>query len=74
MEQIHGMSKPGFLINRRDPRLYQIVSLGTLLTYGLVWLQFEVSFPHIVVTIGTALLVQYAARASSVTGGRAGPV
>ena len=61
MEQIHGTSKPGFLINRRDPRLYQIVSLGTLLTYGLAWLHFEVSFLQIVVTIGAALLAQYTA-------------
>ena len=26
-----------------DPRLYQIASLGTLLTYGLLWLHFDVS-------------------------------
>jgi Na+-transporting NADH:ubiquinone oxidoreductase subunit NqrB len=43
-----------------DPRLYQIVSLSTLLLYGLLWLHFEVSVTQIVVTIGTALLTQYA--------------
>ncbi|HAP38770.1 MAG TPA: hypothetical protein DCQ94_03325 [Nitrospira sp.] len=61
MEQIQGTSQPSVVINWRDPRLYQIVTLGTLLTYGLLWLKFEVSFPQIAVTIGTALLAQYAA-------------
>lgn len=44
----------------RDPRLYQIASLSTLLIYGLVWLHFDVSASQIAVTIGTALLTQYA--------------
>lgn len=61
MEQIQGTSQPSVVINWRDPRLYQIVTLGTLLTYGLLWLKFEVSFPQIAVTIGTALLAQYTA-------------
>ena len=43
-----------------DPRLYQIASLGTLLTYGLFWLHFDVSIWQIAVTIGAALLTQYA--------------
>ncbi len=43
-----------------DPRLYQIASLGTLLTYGLFWLHFDVSFWQIAVTIGAALITQYA--------------
>jgi Na+-transporting NADH:ubiquinone oxidoreductase subunit NqrB len=43
-----------------DPRLYQIASLGTLLLYGLVWLHFDVSVLQIALTIGTALLTQYA--------------
>lgn len=47
-------------IPRLDPRLYQIVSLSTLLLYGLGWLQFDVSIAQIAVTIGTALLTQYA--------------
>ncbi len=45
----------------RDPRLYQIVSLSTLLLYGLVFLHFDVSIFQIVVTLGTAQLTQYAA-------------
>ncbi len=45
---------------RRDPRLYQIASLGTLLTYGLFWLHFELSMWQIAITIGTALVTQYA--------------
>ncbi|MDP3595695.1 MAG: hypothetical protein Q8S75_01715, partial [Nitrospirota bacterium] len=43
-----------------DPRLYQIASLSTLLLYGLLWLHFDVSPWQIVVTLGTALLTQYA--------------
>ncbi len=43
-----------------DPRLYQIASLSTLLLYGLAWLHFDVSVTQIAVTIGTALLTQYA--------------
>ena len=43
-----------------DPRLYQIASLGALLTYGLLGLHFDVSALQIALTFGTALLVQYA--------------
>ena len=43
-----------------DPRLYQIASLSTLLLYGLLWLHFDVSISQIAVTLGTALLTQYA--------------
>ena len=43
-----------------DPRLYQIASLGTLLTYGLLWLHFDVSILQIALTFGTVLLIQYA--------------
>lgn len=43
-----------------DPRLYQILSLGTLLTYGLAGLHFGFSLAQILVTFGAALLTQYA--------------
>jgi len=43
-----------------DPRLYQIASLSTLLLYGLGWLHFDISVAQIAVTLGTALLTQYA--------------
>jgi Na+-transporting NADH:ubiquinone oxidoreductase subunit NqrB len=43
-----------------DPRLYQIASLSTLLLYGLTWLHFDVSLIQIAITIGAALLTQYA--------------
>ncbi len=43
-----------------DPRLYQIASLSTLLLYGLVWLDFDVSMLQIAITLGAALLTQYA--------------
>lgn len=48
------------LFSSLDPRLYQIASLSTLLLYGLLWLHFDVSPVQIIVTIGTALLTQYA--------------
>jgi Na+-transporting NADH:ubiquinone oxidoreductase subunit NqrB len=44
----------------RDPRLYQIVSLSTLLLYGLLFLHFDVSPWQIGVTLGAAQLTQYA--------------
>ena len=47
-------------VNSCDPRLYQIASLGTLLAYGLLGLNFDVSVLQIGLTFGTALLVQYA--------------
>lgn len=51
-------NKPAFW---RDPRLYQIASLSTLLLYGLFFLHFDVSIWQIALTIGTALLTQYGA-------------
>jgi Na+-transporting NADH:ubiquinone oxidoreductase subunit NqrB len=43
-----------------DPRLYQIASLSTLLLYGMVWLHFDVPPWQITITLGTALVTQYA--------------
>ena len=43
----------------RDPRLYQIASLSTLLLYGLLLLRFEVSIGQILVTLLVAQLTQY---------------
>lgn len=43
-----------------DPRLYQIGSLSALLLYGLFFLRFDVSIWQIALTLGTALLTQYA--------------
>lgn len=45
----------------RDPRLYQIASLSTLLIYGLFFLHFDISIWQVLVTLGTAQLTQYAA-------------
>ncbi len=50
-------NKPAFW---RDPRLYQIASLSTLLLYGLLWLHFDVSVWQIAITLSIALLTQYA--------------
>ena len=44
----------------RDPRLYQIASLTTLLLYGLFVLRFEISIWQILVTLIAAQLTQYA--------------
>src|SRR6266446_941048 len=43
-----------------DPRYYQIAVLASLLLYGVGWLEFDIAWPQLVVSLGTALLVQYA--------------
>jgi len=48
---------PSFL---RDPRLYQILSLSTLLLYDLFWLHFDVSVWQIAIMLAFAQLTQYA--------------
>lgn len=48
------------IAQRLDPRLYQIASLSTLLTYGRFWLHFDVSALQILVTFAVALFAQYA--------------
>jgi Na+-transporting NADH:ubiquinone oxidoreductase subunit NqrB len=60
MGQDSGQTQSDKGANWRDPRLYQIASLSTLLLYGLFFLHFDVSLWQIAVTIGTALLTQYA--------------
>jgi enediyne biosynthesis protein E5 len=45
---------------RSDPRYYQIAALFSLLIYGLGWLEFDIEWPQIVVSLGTGLLTQYA--------------
>jgi Na+-translocating ferredoxin:NAD+ oxidoreductase RnfD subunit len=42
-----------------DPRYYQIAVLSSLLAYGLVWLDFEVTAARAVSILATALLAQY---------------
>lgn len=44
----------------RDPRLYQIAVLASLLVYGVTRLDLEVSAPRAAVLLATALLTQYA--------------
>ena len=41
-----------------DPRHGQIVTLASLLTYGLGWLQFDIGLPQVVITVTAALAVQ----------------
>jgi enediyne biosynthesis protein E5 len=54
-----GTSQPNEPAFWRDPRLYQIASLFTLLLYGLLFLHFEVSIWQIAITLGVAQLTQY---------------
>jgi Na+-transporting NADH:ubiquinone oxidoreductase subunit NqrB len=43
----------------RDPRLYQIAVLGSLLIYGIWWLDFEVGAGQAVLILATVLATQY---------------
>lgn len=60
MGQDKGTDQPHKPTFWRDPRLYQIISLSTLLLYGLFWLHFDVSIWQIGITLGVAQLTQYA--------------
>ncbi len=60
MGQDNGTSQPSEPSVWRDPRVYQIASLSTLLLYGLLVLHFNISIWQIVITISTAQLMQYA--------------
>jgi Na+-transporting NADH:ubiquinone oxidoreductase subunit NqrB len=44
----------------RDPRLYQILVLASLLVYGVAALDFEITVPRAALLLGTALLTQFA--------------
>lgn len=52
--------KPYWSALTTDPRHGQIATLGSLLVYGLFWLDFDLSAAQVAVTVGTALLVQAA--------------
>jgi len=43
----------------RDPRHYQIGVLTTLLIYGLVWLDFEITVSRVITILSVTLLTQY---------------
>ncbi|HEX2260335.1 MAG TPA: RnfABCDGE type electron transport complex subunit D [Candidatus Binatia bacterium] len=45
---------------QNDPRYYQIAVLSSLLIYGVGWLEFDIGCSQIVVSLGIALLTQYA--------------
>jgi len=58
------MSRPGWNVFLRgalpqDPRWFQIASLGGLLGWGLLGLDFDVAPWHVPVLLGTALLTQW---------------
>ena len=42
----------------RDPRLYQIATLASLLLYGLTWLDFEITPARAIVLLATVLVTQ----------------
>ena len=42
----------------RDPRLYQIATLGSLLVYGLIWLDFEITPAGAALMLATVLVTQ----------------
>jgi enediyne biosynthesis protein E5 len=44
----------------RDPRLYQILILSSLLVYGVTWLDLEIKPGRALLLLATALLTQYA--------------
>ena len=47
------------MAKRFDPRLYQIAVLGSLLSYGVLWLDLGVSGQQIAAVLSTCLAVQY---------------
>ena len=56
MGQDNGTAQPNKPAFWRDPRLYQIASLSTLLLYGLFWLHFDISIWQIAITLCVAQL------------------
>jgi enediyne biosynthesis protein E5 len=59
MEPDQGLTRL-FVRFSSDPRHYQIAVLSLLLIYGVGWLEFDIAWPQLVVSLGTALLAQYA--------------
>jgi Na+-transporting NADH:ubiquinone oxidoreductase subunit NqrB len=54
-----GLRKIGTNDQRIDPRLYQISVLRRLLSYGLIWLDFGVSWERITFVLAVCLAVQH---------------
>ena len=46
-------------MNRTDPRYYQIVALGSLLAYGVAFLQFDITPARCLFLLGAALTTQW---------------
>jgi len=67
------MTLPGVIrrLHPRDPRLYQIASLASLLLYGLTWLDFEITAARAILILATVLSTQ--AVCDQVTAGRLMP-
>jgi Na+-transporting NADH:ubiquinone oxidoreductase subunit NqrB len=58
-------------LHPRDPRLYQIATLASLLIYGLTWLDFEITVARAIVLLATVLATQ--AVCDHLTAGRRPP-
>lgn len=56
---MNGNAPQSLLLRLRDPRYYQIAVLGSLLTFGIVGLDFSIYFLNAVAIFATAQLVQY---------------
>lgn len=47
------------MTSRLDPRYYQIAVLGLLLSYGVLFLRFDMTWQRVFLIVGTTLLTQY---------------
>jgi Na+-transporting NADH:ubiquinone oxidoreductase subunit NqrB len=54
------MKRPAGVLSTWDPRLYQIVTLASLLGYGVLVLDFEIAWQRAAAVLAVALLTQYA--------------
>lgn len=55
--KIRRLASSHFVI--QDPRVYQIAVLGSLLVYGIAWLDFEMRVEGVVLVLSAVLLTQY---------------
>src|SRR5947208_14310045 len=53
------ITRQPLLLFSNDPRHYQIAVLSSLLFYGVGWLEFDIAWPQILISLGTALITQY---------------
>src|SRR4026207_820859 len=56
---LRGMLQPAYMTSRLDPRYFQMGVLGLLLTYGIFYLGFDMTWPRALLIVGTTLATQY---------------